>query len=116
MSVVHSYQPFPKAECHHYARGDGLEVSGPRRRPRVLTPPRDLWKWVRGPDEWTILSSCGRYKIRKRCVASAGVRADPQFTFEAFRIVKDHWDFTLGVRGDATEARKLCDANREAHP
>jgi hypothetical protein len=114
VSVVHRYEPFPKPESTttHDEMVAKLAV-------RVGVPsakPDEPLKWVKGNDQWTILSRCGTYKIRKRCVEGRGMHNEPQFSYEAFRVVKNHWDFSLGLRGDPAEARKLCQENREAHP
>ena len=114
MGITHEYRPFPKPESTttHDEMVAKLAV-------RVGVPsakPEGPLKWVKGNDQWTILSRCGMYKIRKKCVEAATHRSDAQFTYEAFRVVKDHWDFSLGLRADPAEARKLCQENREAHP
>lgn len=114
MAVTHPYQPFPKPECTTTHADMVAKLAA-----RVGMPsakPDEPLKWVKGNDQWTIVSRCGMYKIRKKCVEPAGQRSGAQFTYEAFRVVKNHWDFSLGLRSDPVEARKLCQDNREAHP
>lgn len=114
MSVVHEYRPFPKPQSTttHEEMVAKLAV----RVGVASASPDEPLKWVKGTDQWTILSRCGLYKIRKRCVEAGGRRNEAMFNYEAFRVVKNHWDFSLGIRGDPAEARGLCVANREAHP
>jgi hypothetical protein len=116
MGVTHPYQPFPKPESTttHEEMVAKLAVRVGTSADKPV--PSEPLKWTRGNDDWTIVTRCGTYKIRKKCTEQAGRRIDAQFTYEAFRVVKDHWDFSLGIRVDPKEARKLCEANREAHP
>lgn len=116
VSVVHPYQPFPKPESTTTHEEMVAKLAVRVGTPATTTAPDEPLKWSRGVDAWTILSRCGRYKIRKRCVEAQGRRTEAQFTFEAFRVVKNHWDFSLGIRTDPAAARKLCEDNREAHP
>jgi hypothetical protein len=116
MTVTHEYRPFPKPECTTTHEEMVAKLAVRVGVPSAPSAPDEPLKWVKGSDAWTILSRCGLYKIRKRCVDPSTARTGAQFTFEAFRVVKDHWDFSLGIRADPAEARKLCQQNREAHP
>lgn len=64
-------------------------------------------QWTRGPDEWSIVSKCGGYRIRKRCIEPATKHNVAIFSYEAFRLTPE-WEFSLGRREDANEARQLC--------
>lgn len=116
MGVTHPYQPFPKPECKTTPEGMQAKLLN-RCAEAAQKVPVDVkiepkLQWTK-QDEWTLVSKCGVYKIRKRCTEGSGRRTDPQFLYEAFRIVKELWDFSLGTRSDAKAARALCEANRK---
>lgn len=63
--------------------------------------------WVKGPDNWSIESRCGRFKIRREVEHPATKHLDATFRYRAYRMTSS-WDFELGVRTDPNEARNLC--------
>lgn len=116
MTVVHPYQPFPKPESTttHAQMVEKLAARVGSTAPKPA--PDEPLKWVKGPDKWVRVTECGTYKIRVRCVEPGTPHSEARFNYEAFRVVKDHWDFSLGISGDPAEARELCQKNREEFP
>jgi hypothetical protein len=71
--------------------------------------------WGKGPDAWSIVSKCGRFKVRREVENPATKYLDATFRYRAFRI-NPEWEFELGVRSDPNDARSLCVQSLLKHP
>lgn len=116
MSVVHEYLPFQKPECT--TTHEQMQEKLASRVQQVVAKAVDagveeatqaLLHWKRGEDEWTLLSKCDHYKIRKKCIEGAGKHSGAQFNYESFHIVPGAWDFSIGLSSDSKRARALCE-------
>lgn len=116
MSVVHEYLPFQKPEC--MTTHEEMQAKLASRVQQVVAKAvdagaevavRSLLHWMRGADDWTLLSKCGGYKIRKKCVEGGGMHVEAQFSYESFHIVPQSWDFSIGLSDNSKRARSLCD-------
>lgn len=80
-----------------------------------VTPvPCLLWTW--GDDEWTILSTDGRYLIRKHVVTASGVRCEAIIQYRCYRRVLE-WDALIASEASQEAAQEACEAHaRESKP
>jgi len=101
--------PTPKESLPNSLGASEVETSiTPRSDPTEVVGVGPI-RWKRGPDDWTILSACGNFKIRKRCIEPATSKLEAEFSYEAFHIATGQWDFSLGIKRDPREARQLCE-------
>jgi len=73
--------------------------------------PRGTLQWRKGPDDWSIVSACSVYTIRKSVRVAATDSGGPESHYEAYFRTPTQGEFSLGGRANAQEARALCNAH-----
>jgi len=68
-------------------------------------------QWRKGPDDWSIVSTCGVYTIRKSVPMAATASGGPESHYEASFRTPTQGEFSLGGSDSADTARAFCNAH-----
>lgn len=71
--------------------------------------PKAKLEWKKR-DDYCIESTCGRYRIRKQVDQHAGANREATFLYHVYRVTTT-WEFSLGARSDAKEARNAAQSD-----